>query len=93
MESDEFRYACRTIESIEQIPEITDEDIKQIIDEEAKLRQLAINLQAKYAERVEAQNLTGQDYYAIAGIMGLCPGNCDWYETLFPRVVRACGQT
>jgi|GEM_PF-6324197 len=83
----EFINACRNPENIDQIPEITFENIQNQAERETHFNNLCSDLMKAYAQRTQNDELTDDDYYEIAGIMGLCPGQCDWHETLFPHLV------
>ena len=83
----EFINACRKPENIDQIPEITFENIQNQAERETHFNNLCSHVMKVFAQRTQNNELTDDDYYEIAGIMGLCPGQCDWHETLFPHLV------
>ena len=84
-QSDEWGRGCRHVETEEQVPLITEKQIKRQIRREEAMRAKASRMQKyvmKYAGRVSEE-----DFYAIAADMGLAPSPCRWEETLFPHVV------
>ncbi|MBD5150744.1 MAG: FRG domain-containing protein [Oscillibacter sp.] len=84
--SKEWCEGCRHVESVEEVPLITEEQIKQQIQWETAMRGKALQMQRFVAEHHE--ELSNEDYCAIAADMGLAPGPCRWEETLFPHVVN-----
>ena len=87
LHSAEFLNACRSPSSIENVPELSFRDIKQQIEREEYFKVLCNHVLEVYASREKEEVLTQDDYNEMAGIMGLCPGQCDWHETLFPHLV------
>ena len=87
LHSAEFINACRSPSSIEDVPEISFQDLKQQIEREEYFKGLCNHVLEVYASREKEGLLAQDDYNEIAGIMGLCPGHCDWHETLFPHLV------
>ena len=85
--SEKFQKGCRTPKTVEEIPELTFSQIKQQIDWEEYIAKRCANMITILDQRERDRAMTDQDYLEVAGIMGLCPGRCDWYETLFPHVV------
>ena len=83
----EFLNSCRAPTCIDDIPELTFETIRAQVVREAHFCNRCDHALAVYAKRQQEQKLTKDDYYEIAGIMGLCPGQYDWHETLFPHLV------
>lgn len=83
----EFAVPGRDPKSIDDIPEISFQDIKNQITREEYFKQLCNNVLSIYSQREKEGILNKEDYFEIAGIMGLCPGHCDWHETLFPHLV------
>lgn len=81
----EWQNACRVVKSVEEIPEITEEQIHQQIAWEAMLRDKTRAMQ----NFVQSQNgkVSDEDYCAIAADMGLAPSPCPWEQTIFPHVV------
>ncbi len=84
---DEFLNACRMPKTVEEIPEISLENILEQIKREEHFSSLCRNVVDLFSEKQQKGELTTDDCYEIAGIMGLCPGQCDWHETLFPHLV------
>lgn len=83
--SQEWHNACRQVKSVDQVPLLTEVQLKQQIQWETAMREKALHILRfvmEYGEKV-----TDDDYCAIAGDMGLAPGRCPWEETLFPHVV------
>ena len=87
LQSDIFRMGCRMPQGVEDIPEVTFSDIRMIIDREQHFQDLSRHVAETYSKLVEDKKITKDDEYACAGVLGLCPGQCDWYETLFPHIV------
>lgn len=85
--SDFFKSGCRYVNAIEDLPEITFEEIKQLINREKHFRNLSAELQRKFDDYNHAGKLSEDDYREIAGIMGLAPGHTDRIETLFPNAL------
>lgn len=84
---EEFASKCRQPRGIDDIPEISFEEIKGQICREQHFQDLSAHVARLYSERVSEKSITREDEYACAGVLGLCPGRCDWYETLFPHLV------
>ena len=85
--SDLFKSGCRYVNSIEDLPEISFDEIKQLINREKHFRNLSAELQIKFDDYNHAGKLSEDDYREIAGIMGLAPGRTDRIETLFPNAL------
>ncbi len=73
--------------TVEEIPELTFAQIKQQIAWEEHMAKRCADMIEILDQREHDRAMTDQDYLEAAGIMGLCPGQCDWYETLFPHLV------
>ena len=87
IESDYFKAGCRYVNNIEDLPEISFDEIKQIIEREKRFRDISIYLQKRYDQLLKEGKLTEEDYRVVAGIMGLAPGSTDRLDTLFPNVL------
>lgn len=85
--SDFFKAGCRYVNSIDDLPTITFEEIKRLILEEQEFRMMSAEIQSKYDMLQKQNKLTDEDYLEIAGIMGLAPGHTDRELTLFPNVL------
>ena len=85
MQSDEWIASCRDVKSIDQVPALTMDVIKQQIQWEAKMREKALALQSFVQNHSGA--LKEDDFCMLAAEMGLAPSPCPWVETLFPHVV------
>lgn len=83
----EYGSGCRMPNTIEDIPEVTFDIIQRQIEREAHFMKLSAHIASVYSDLAENGRLTKDDEYACAGILGLCPGQCDWHETLFPHLV------
>lgn len=81
----EWHNACRVIKTVEEIPVITEEQIRQQIQWEAMLRAKAYAMQNFVWSR--SGEVSEEYYCAIAADMGLAPSPCPWEETLFPHIV------
>lgn len=84
--SEEWLKNCRHVETVEKVPIITEEQIKQQIHWEAALREKALRIQQFVTKR--DKEICDEDFVAIATHMGLAPSPCPWEETLFPHVVN-----
>ena len=85
--SDIFKSGCRYVNAIEDLPEISFEEIKQLINREKYFRKLSVELQRKFDDFKRSKIISEDDYREIAGIMGLAPGYTDRIETLFPNAL------
>lgn len=85
--SPEFHEACRFPSSIDEIPELTVETIHAQIERENFFQRQCQQVLSIYDQRSRDGTMTKEDYYEIAGIMGLCPGRVDWCDTLFPHLL------
>ena len=83
----EYGSGCRMPNTIEDIPEVTFDIIQRQIEREAHFMELSAHVASVYSDLAENGRLTKNDEYACAGVLGLCPGQCDWHETLFPHLV------
>jgi len=86
-DSDEFLNGCRNPVRIEDIPELNFDNIKDLIEQEKRFHDLSNNIMDVWEKKQKRGEMTTDDYYEIAGIMGLCPGHHGWYKTLFPHLV------
>ena len=87
IESDYFKAGCRYVNNIEDLPEISFNEIKQIIEREKRFRDISIDLQKRYDQLLKEGKLTEEDYRVVAGIMGRAPGSTDRLDTLFPNAL------
>lgn len=87
LHSEEFAAGCRIVTNIDDIPEISVDDIKGILKREETFKNYSRELQERYDELNNAGKLTDDAYYELAGIMGLCPGQTDWIDNLFVHVL------
>lgn len=85
--SEHFQTGCRQPRSVEEIPELSFEQLQKQIAWEDHMSQCCTHMINILDQRERDGIMTDRDYLEIAGIMGLCPGQCDWFETLFPHVV------
>lgn len=85
--SEEFQQAHRIVNNVEGIPEISFEQIQGIIAREKHFYKLSSHVAKVYTELEQNDKLTDEDVLAYAGILGLVPGQCEWYDTLFPHVI------
>lgn len=83
----EFQMACKAPKDIESIPELSFEEIKNVVQREQHFRELSTKVTDLYTELTANGKMTDADILEYAGVLGLCPGHCDWYETLFPHLV------
>lgn len=87
LKSEVFNSGCRLPRGLEDIPEITFSDIRMIVKREEYFQNLSRRVTEVYSNLEKEGQLTEVAEYEIAGILGLCPGQCDWHETLFPHAV------
>lgn len=85
--SDEFHMRCRAPKNVEEIPEVSFLDIQNQIKREIFFQNLSRETAEHYSQLVSSNRITKEDEYTFARIMGLCPGQCEWYDTLFPHLV------
>ena len=85
--SEDFQRDCRMPKTVEEIPELTFDRIRQQIAWEEHMARRCADLVTALDQHERDGSMTDRNYLEAAGIMGLCPGQCDWYETLFPHVV------
>lgn len=85
--SEEFQKDCRMPKTVEEIPELSFAQIRQQIAWEEYMAKRCADMISILDQRERDGTMTDQDYLEVAGIMGLCPGQCDWYETIFPHIV------
>ncbi len=85
MYSDEWIADCRIVKTVEQVPTLTIDQIRQQLQWEQAMRKKAISMQ--YYVRTHSGKLADDDYCVLAGEMGLAPSLCPWEETLFPHVL------
>ncbi len=86
--SDEFHKQCTVANSLEEIPEISEETIHEQIDYDSWVRDRADYIVSFYDEHVADGSITDEDYFAIAGDLGLCGSNTEWYNTMFPHTAN-----
>ena len=84
---EEFCSKCRVPNGVEDIPEVSFDIIRRHIDREDHFMNLSAHVASVYSDLVAENRITKDDEYTCAGILGLCPGQCDWDETLFPHLV------
>lgn len=83
----EFHDACRSFENLDDVPEVSLEQIRSIANRENSFRRLAGEISAVLEGEGTLKENRGELYREIAGLMGLCPGPCDRLDTLFPHVL------
>lgn len=89
VKSDFFNAGCRYADNLDDIPEISIDEIKSIIKAEENTRKTALEIQARFDDLEKKEKLTKDDYSYLAGIFGLAPSppGTDWFQTLFPFMV------
>ena len=83
--SEEFRTLCRRPQSIDEIPEISFDSIKREIERRDRDKQLTEEIVLKYGN--DGNGFSEEDYFTVAGLMGIAPSPCEWWDTLFPHLV------
>lgn len=91
-QSDFFRSGCRTVESLEKIPELTEVQIRNLIKREKHFKEVAKKVCEQYDSLTQngRKQLSDQEYYDIAGIFGVAPSQRDLCDTLFPNLLDLC---
>lgn len=85
--SEEYKCGCHYADTLEQIPELQPDQIKAIVERQERFRLIAKDIQLKYDKLQKENKLTLDDYFELAGIMGLAPGRTDRIDTLFPHLL------
>lgn len=83
--SAEWRESCRSVKCLEDVPLLSEEQLRRQLRWEDAMRDKARHIQQFVRER--GDRLRDDDYCAIAAEMGLAPGPCPWEQTLFPHTV------
>lgn len=84
-QSEEWRSGCRSVTSVDQVPLLSEAQLRQQLRWEEFMLGKARRMQ-QFVARHPGQ-MREEEYCAIAAEMGLAPSPCPWIETLFPRVV------
>lgn len=83
-----YQARCHRADQLDDLPEITPDQIKGIVAREQHFKDTVNNICEKYDEIIkDKKTLTDDDALYLAGLMGLAPGVCDWMDTLFPNLV------
>lgn len=77
---------CRAPQSVEDVPEITLDDVKRIVRRDAELKALAADVAAKIDVR-QGKGLEDGFVLEATGVVGIAPGASDWPDVLFPHLV------
>lgn len=85
--SDEFLSKCKTPNNFEDIPEVSQEQIKNLILRENHFKTVADNLVKEYTELEKHNKLTKELELEIGAILGVCPGPLSYEDRLLPHVV------
>ncbi len=85
--SDEFGSKCKVPNNIEDIPEVSQEQIKNLILREKYFKTVADNLVTDYTNFEKQNKLTKELELEIGGILGVCPGPLPYEDRLLPHVV------
>lgn len=83
--SPEWSNACRLVKSVDQLPTLSIEQVKQEIHWDERMRYKAFSMQ-QFVQSHQGK-MSNDDYCQLAGEMGLAPSPCPWEETLFPHVL------
>ena len=86
-ESDLFHQTCRNPKCIDDIPEVSFEDIKVLCEREKLFKDQCKSLISQFDEYCQKKQDTDDVVRELAGFFGICPGRVDWMETLFPHMV------
>ena len=85
--SNGFLNHTHVINSIDDIQEITFQDLQNQVKREEHFKKIAHDLVQLYDELQRNDKLTNEAEYEVAGIMGFAPGVLNWNETLFPHLL------
>ena len=86
--SDEFKNSgCKIANNIKDIPLISVDIIRNQILRENFFKEKCCKIIEKFDELKTSGKLNDDAYLELGGIMGICPGQCDWHETLFPHLI------
>ena len=86
-DSDEYHSGCHYANSIEQIPELTEDLLWQCVDRHELFQRYAKKTQEQYDALLAQGKMTHSEYEVVAGIMGIAPGQTDRVDTLFPHLL------
>lgn len=85
---DEFnKSGCKIAGKLKDIPTISQKSIKCQIKREEMFKKACKDTIKKFDKLKESNKLNDDVYLELGGIMGICPGQCDWYDTLFPHLI------
>ena len=76
-DSDEYHSGCHYANSIEQIPELTEDLLWQCVDRHELFQRYAKKTQEQYDALLAQGKMTHSEYEVVAGIMGIAPGQTD----------------
>lgn len=85
--SDEYGSGCVFAKNIDDIPEVSFDMLKAQIKREEYFKNYANALAQKYDELKKESPSNYDVSLELAGIMGICPGNIDREQTLFPHLI------
>lgn len=85
--SDEYKRGCTKASNLDDIPEINLDVLKAQIEREEYFKNYANALTQKYDELKREKQSNFDASLELAGIMGICPGDRDREQTLFPHLV------
>ena len=86
-ESDEFCSQSHVINTVDEIREISFQDLQNQVKREEYFHNLADGLIQHYDGLASVGQINDEVNYEAAGIMGLAPGPFNWSETLFPHIL------
>lgn len=86
-QSDEFKCVCRRPNGIYEILEIPIEIIEKKLERDNKFQELAHDVAEKNAALRNGETHNTRDYYELAGVLGVYPGQVDWTGVLFPHLL------
>ena len=87
LNSSEFQKTCRKPNNIDEIPEISIDNILKQIETDHCFNGLANHVVSTYDTFVENNAMTDDEYSNCAGVLGLCPGLGNSCDVLFPHLV------
>lgn len=85
--SEMFHSACRVPKSLNDIPEATIDDLHALCDRENTFKLRSESLIEQFDKFCREGKDTTEVLLELGGYFGICPGNVDWSETMFPHFV------
>lgn len=87
LSSAEYANECHHPQTLEDVPEITLENLKYLADCDRHFKERASRLASTFESMRAAHTMTDEAYEELAGLLGIVPSPCDRMETMFPHLV------